>query len=743
MFRIRLFTLIAWFSSATLIRAAVEPESVQHDIALLVEAKVIGNPEYWSQKVAPGGKCDGAKVGALLMHAASVFRRSANVLDAVATLQERGIIGSPDYWLKNAVAERTCDAQNVATVLNRVVSRLPTKPVPLLTAKPLEPVDPSSIKEAYDIVIAGAGTGGTGAAIQAARMGRSVLLLDETDYIGGQMNAAAVTSMDEGVTLVRERGLYRELCGQIAAYYKPLGINSETAYWMRHVCVEPHVGRQLLHIMLADAKGTGVLDLALRTHVTKVIKNGDTITGVDLTAITAKGAVERHVSCRVLIDATEWGDVIPLTGARYRVGNCTNEAITPVRAIQDATWTAVVKQYPKGVPAGFVIPSPPPGYSDAVHKAFSKSLVEGDAVDTKGKPWNFATFIGYRGMPDSSRPGDAPPITRTHLNYNNDFHLSIAEVEDPAKRQLACRAMRLKTRHLIYYIQSTLGKKDWAVADDEGYDTPYNRAEIDEWLKDSPELQPYRTMLYHFSTMAYARESRRIMGLHTLTSNEIDRRQGNSPTLFPNAVAIGDYAVDLHVSMTPKYLELDLDHEADIPHKFGESGLGPFAIPFESFIPEKIDGFLPAEKNLSQSRMANGATRLQPSTLLMGQAAGTIAALAVRQNIQPRAVNPAQVQDVLLDAGDTLFIKSVSDVTRSSPDWKAVQFALTRGLLKLDGHRFNPEGKLSAEDIAAMKDQLPQGANPPNIEPNTTRIDAARRIAQWVHQGMSSRTVGK
>ena len=66
------------------------------------------------------------------------------------------------------------------------------------------------LKNCYDIVIAGAGTGtgtgGCGAAIQAARMGRSVLLLEETDWIGGQMNVATVTSMEDGKLLLDFHG---------------------------------------------------------------------------------------------------------------------------------------------------------------------------------------------------------------------------------------------------------------------------------------------------------------------------------------------------------------------------------------------------------------------------------------------------------------------------------------------------------------------------------------------------------
>jgi hypothetical protein len=236
--------------------------------------------------------------------------------------------------------------------------------------------------------------------------------------------------------------------------------------------------------------------------------------------------------------------------------------------------------------------------------------------------------------------------------------------------------MRLKTLHLLYYIQHTLGKADWSVADDEGYDTSYNREQIDAWLRERPELAPYREILYNFSVMPYVRESRRIVGLHTLTAREIDRTKGK-PVQFAHTVALGDYAVDLHGSMRKELLEPGLDDESDIPGKFGAHGLGPFAIPFECFIPEKVDGFVAAEKNISQSRLANGATRLQPSTMLMGQAAGAIAALAVEGKVQPREVDPVAVQRVLLDAGATLSIDDVG-AEWGSAEWKSRQLDVLR-----------------------------------------------------------------
>jgi hypothetical protein len=110
------------------------------------------------------------------------------------------------------------------------------------------------------------------------------------------------------------------------------------------------------------------------------------------------------------------------------------------------------------------------------------------------------------------------------------------------------------------------------------------------------------------------------------------------------------------------------------PRKFGERGAGAFSIPFECFIPEKIDGFLPAEKNLSQSRMASGATRLQPSTLLTGQAAGAIAAHAVQGQLQPRDIKPELVQQTLLEAGATLSITPVN-AAWGTAEWRTQQMA--------------------------------------------------------------------
>src|SRR5580698_8655020 len=74
-------------------------------------------------------------------------------------------------------------------------------------------------KRNYDVVVAGAGTGGTAAALSAARMGAHVALLEETDWIGGQASAAAVSTMDEGSSPIPPSGIYREFLVRMEAYY--------------------------------------------------------------------------------------------------------------------------------------------------------------------------------------------------------------------------------------------------------------------------------------------------------------------------------------------------------------------------------------------------------------------------------------------------------------------------------------------------------------------------------------------
>lgn len=88
-----------------------------------------------------------------------------------------------------------------------------------------------SAEERYDVLIAGAGSGGVAGAIQAARMGMKVALLEETEYIGGQMGSAGMSNMDEGLRLTPPSGFCKEFLANMEAYYLARHRSIATYYW--------------------------------------------------------------------------------------------------------------------------------------------------------------------------------------------------------------------------------------------------------------------------------------------------------------------------------------------------------------------------------------------------------------------------------------------------------------------------------------------------------------------------------
>ncbi|MEG3066482.1 FAD-dependent oxidoreductase [Acetomicrobium sp.] len=143
--------------------------------------------------------------------------------------------------------------------------------------------------------------------------------------------------------------------------------------------------------------------------------------------------------------------------------------------------------------------------------------------------------------------------------------------------------------------------------------------------------------------------------------------------------------------------------------------MGPFKYPLKSLYPRIWTVFW-RRKNLSMTRLASGALRLQPITMLTGQAAGTIAAAAVKEGVPPREVNVLKVQRILLEAGDRLSLCVFSDVPPNHPFWPAVQMATIRGWMK-------PESLLTLP---------PQGQTIITISCRHRERDALRGSLAWM-----------
>lgn len=507
----------------------------------------------------------------------------------------------------------------------------------------------------YDVVVVGAGPSGVAAAIQAAKMGEHVALLERTDWIGGQMTAAGVGTMDEGDTVVRKTGIYADFIKRVTAFYAARGKTNQTCYYdVKSFCVDPQVGQTVLRQMLATQNKN--LDVLTDMNVTSVLKKDNTVTGVV--------ANNKTYTSKVLIDADEYGDVLAQAGAAYRLSNGTSTS--PAKGnpcVQSITEVPVIKYYADGVPEKLKFTQAPPGYSQKIVEHFAYFLKKNgnNFFDVKGvRGLSFKSYTASRGLPDLSNTQDynvlqedGHDITRTSLNTGNDYpmegSLSSKFISDPKYRAQAICDAKLLSVQLMYYIQHDLGETDWSIADDEGYDTSYNKQ------NHCANLKGFEAFEDLMPQEPYVREGRRLIGTQTLTGDQLQftYEHGSHTPRFSDSVAVGYYPMDLHSCYQ------EIEPAFDSGDNLWRSGAGgAFEIPMGVMIPQTVDGLLAAEKNISVSRYAEGAIREQPVAMATGQAAGALAALAAKQHTQPRNVSAQIVQEELQDAGATINVKA-------------------------------------------------------------------------------------
>ena len=549
---------------------------------------------------------------------------------------------------------------------------------------------PISSTENYDVVVVGAGLSGVSAAISAARLGASVLVVEDSYVVGGQAVASAVSTMDD---MAKTRfGIYKEFLDRASDYYKatntPVGIclfgNDTFAF-------EPRVIDKTLRDMMTE---TGKISLECGTRVLRADVSNNKL----LSIVTSKGGQHKLVKAHVFIDATETGDFLSMTGARFRVGNGIFPKVSQDAIIQDITYVAVVREYKEGLPKELFLANKPPHYDEFVEEFRAKVTKEGSGVSGQ-LPFDVYAHAAYRALPDEASPdrdkirggGNATwqYITRTGINLANDWPgnaplteknstfapgLPAKYLTDPAFRRESNRYAMMKTLCFIYYMQHELGLTNWGVDDSQNFGRNVS-CDLDDWNGMPREFMP---TLKLFPPKPYVRESKRIVGAETMSSKSVRRDPKFKRVLFYNkgAVAIGGYPADLHGNWDVTKLEEDL---LDKREDFGgvSSWEGKlFQIPMMALVPEKIDGLLAAEKNISTSRLVNGAVRLHPVTFHTGQAAGTLAAIAVRQGKEPRNVNALFVQSTLLENGCSISLHTFKDIFPVSAHWKEINIAL-------------------------------------------------------------------
>ena len=473
--------------------------------------------------------------------------------------------------------------------------------------------------EIYDIVVLGGGTGGTAAGIQAGRMGVKTLIVEPTPWLGGMLTSAGVSATDGNHHM--PAGIWGEFREQLRTYYG--GPDSVFTGWVSNTMFEPSVGADIFREM-ADSTKFLKLCMACRWEEIKAKPEGWEIRVI-------RGGEPVIVNARILIDGTELGDVAAKVGIAYDLGmdaaGVTGEDIALPRAntiVQDLTYVAILEDFtPEEAPLVAADESYDPAEfaCTCLHDCDEEGIHPCETMLTYGKLPNGKYMVNW-------------PIN------GNDFYAELAEKNATQRDELLQRAKQY-TLNYVRYMQTELGFKNLGLARDE-----------------FPTSD-------HLPFIAYHREGRRIRGKTRLNLNHVLHPYNFDH--FRAGIAVGDYPVDHHHGKNAATPELEFP---PIPS---------FSIPIGTLLPEKVGNFLVADKAISVTNIMNGATRLQPVVLQIGQAAGALAAMAIKNEVPLEEVEVRALQDVLLGAGGYVF--PVFDVSSDSPHFQAVQRILATGML--------------------------------------------------------------
>lgn len=511
--------------------------------------------------------------------------------------------------------------------------------------------------ETVDVLVIGGGASGTAAGIQSARMGVNTMIAEQTPWLGGMLTSAGVSCIDGNYKL--RSGIFGEFTDSLAARYG--GYEALKTGWVSNICFDPHVGQEIFTSM-TDACGE-LLKVRRNVSVHKISgEEGDW----DVVMKDENGK-RSHIKARVLIDATELGDVAKECGVSYEVGMDssadTGEDIAPAQAndiIQDLTYVAILKDY--GPDADMTIEKPE-GYDPSVFANCAENRFS-TVPETGQTLWSPEMMITYGKTPGGYYMINWPI-------YGNDFYVNAIDMSQKEREEAFGQAKNF-TECFIYFIQTELGMKNLGIADD---------------VFPTEDGLPF---------IPYHRESRRIAGEAFLTMDAVADPYAYRYPYYRTGIAVGDYAVDHHHFRHPDWKSLPDLHFYPVPS---------FNVPLGVIIPEEVDGLLVAEKSVSVSNLINGATRLQPVVMQIGQAAGALAALACIEKKGVKEIGVRQVQESLLDAG--CYIMPYLDLPKHDRHFLALQRIGATGILKGEGRNagwsnetwFRAGDPLLAEDI--------------------------------------------
>ncbi len=546
-----------------------------------------------------------------------------------------------------------------------------------------------------DLLVVGGTESGCAAAVQAARMGvQKIVLVNDIDWLGGQFSAEGLGAIDEnrahqynGAVPIPRSGIFREVIDAIETKNAHLYGGVRRPGNTRVITTaRPMVSESVFRDLIAPYQHSGQIQCYSRYRVSRAIVDDDTVRGVEFVTTGANTKPNTMiVRARMTIDASDWGDVIKSSGAKWDCGidaqaefgepnapetNQPTTDLAPITYCMILVEQAQQSLYPKPMtydPRYFT------GTWGWIGEEFAYTTRR--LVDGKGFAEIDHADVLLINSPQIDYPLDSLPANVVAELEQSEAGASKKTLVamTPAQREIVFQDAKRHSLRYYYHLQTNFPKfRSMALSDEFG-------------------------TADHLPPKPYVRESLRLVARHIVREQEVEGFGGYknyATTMFPDAVFSWQFEKDFHPTQR-SWVSDEGDAgpwEATFRgnRRFGRGGTGRAVFPLRALVPERIQGLLGAQKNLGYTSIVGSSCRLHDQSIHAGQASGAVAAVSLRHHVDPAAIylRPDQLAEIwegLLEPvnGAPLAVWPFSDTDPYDDGFAAIQQLALRRLLGL------------------------------------------------------------